>query len=437
MYAKCGGCDDAKKVFDRCLELDIVSRNDMISGYVRNGRLEGAREVFDGMTERNVVSWSAMIDGYSKVGEMDMARYLFDEMPERNQFPWNSLLSGYVKCGRVEVAREIFDEMPERDVFSWTIMISGYSQSSQFKESLELFLEMLKSRVIPNRITLISVLPAIAQLGALSQGRWIHAYADKKGIEINGVLGAALVDMYCKCGSIDKALALFESLKYRTSSTWNSVILGLAAHGRGTDALCVFSRMQNDSTVTLNEITFVGVLSACCHAGLVNEGLKMFDLFTYYYKLRPNIRHYGCLVDLLGRAGFVNEAKELIDRMPIEPNPVIWKTLLSACRMHKNVELAEHVARVAIESAPQDSGFYALLFNIFAEAGYWNNMANVRREMNDLEVQKTVGCSWVEVDGVIHEFFAGRERFHRSWREICSVLETMDVDYKEKFEMYI
>ncbi|KAF6156525.1 hypothetical protein GIB67_011326 [Kingdonia uniflora] len=378
MYAKCGQCEDAARVFDRCDDIDIVSKNDLIAGYVRIGETMVARLVFDEMKEKNVVSWSIMVDGYSKIGRVEEAKYLFDEMPERNVFSWNSLLFGYLRCGEVDLAREVFDRMPERGVVAWTNLISGYTKNGLFKEALEVFQQMQESGVEPNRVTYISVLPVIAQLGALTQGTLIHAYVDRRGIGVDAVLGAALVDMYCKCGCIDEAIEVFEGIKHKKLSAWNSIISGLAAHGLGREALCLFSRMQRDSSVIPNEITLTGILSACSHTGLVTEGRMFFNLFTEFYKLTPNIKHYGCMVDMLGRAGLLVEAKKLIENMPIEPNLVIWKTLLGACRIHKNAELALHIMRIMEDTGIQEASFYALLFNIFSGAGRWDDMHKVK-----------------------------------------------------------
>lgn len=426
MYAKWGGCHDASELLDRCNEPDIVAQNDLISGYLRIGELESARKVFDGMKERNVVSWTIMIDGYAKNGTMDVARQLFDEMPERNQFSWTSLISGYLMCGNLEEALQIFSLMPERNIVAWTVMISGYVQKCLFKEALEMFLQMQEVGVDPNRITLASVLAAVAQLGELSQGRWIHAYIDRKGIELDGVLGSALVNMYSKCGCIEEALSVFDGLKSKELSAWNSILLGLATHGRGKDALRIFSKMEDDSSVIPNDVTFIGVLSACSHSGLVAEGQIIFDRMTIFYKLTPNIKHYGCMVDLLGRSGYIAEAKKFIENMPIKPNSVIWKTLLGACRIHKNFEMVEHILQVAVDSDPQDSGFYSIASNILVEAGRLDDAGDLRRQMNDLKVQKVAGCSWIEVDGEVHEFLTGRESFHIESKEIICMVDEME-----------
>nr|CAD1816851.1 unnamed protein product [Ananas comosus var. bracteatus] len=359
---------------------------------------------------------------------MDSAQELFDAMPERNHFAWNSLISGYLRCGDVEMARRIFDSMvSDWGVVTWTAMISGYVKNLWFKEAVELFIHMLVNGVKPNNVSIVSVLPAIAHLGALSRGRSIHSYVIKLGIELDSILGSALLDMYSKCGCIEGAIRIFENLKKKELSAWNSIILGLAAHGRCIDALDLFLRMQeSDPLLIPNGITFIALLSACSHSGLISEGKAVFDLFTNYYRLTANLRHYGCMIDMLGRAGLLKEALEFVEKMPVEPNSIIWKSLISACRVHKDVEMADRVWRKVIESGPQDSGFYVLLANIFNDVGRLEDAGRVRTKMNDMRVTKVAGCSCVEVDGVVHEFFMGGESFHDQSREIICVLHELE-----------
>ncbi|XP_011621937.1 pentatricopeptide repeat-containing protein At1g08070, chloroplastic [Amborella trichopoda] len=425
-YAKFGALEDAWKVSGQCIgAIDTVCWNDMINGYIKIGRLDVAQHLFDDMVNKNAVSWSLMINGHANNGDMETAKLLFDEMPdtERSAFAWNSMIAGYAKNGRMVESQELLNQIPHRDVFSWTAVISGYSQNCLFKEALEAFHAMQVEKLEPNEITLISVLPAIAHFGATSQGRWIHAYIEKKKMAIDGVLGSALVDMYAKCGDIEEALRVFERLPCKELSAWNALISGFARHGLSKAALWFFSRMHG-SNVKPNEITFVGVLSACSHGGLVDEGQMYFALMNDAYNITPNAKHYGCMVDLLGRSGHLNQAKELIESMHIKPNAVIWKTFLSACRIHDNVELAQQVAREAPEFDSEDSGPYILLSNIYAASGLWDEASKTRRTMKDMKVHKVPGCSWVEMDGIIHEFFAG-DRSHPDSEAIYNKLDEM------------
>ncbi|WOK95130.1 pentatricopeptide repeat-containing protein [Canna indica] len=386
MYARFLDCRNALKVFERCPQPDVVSCNDLIVGFCRIGDLVAARKIFDTMPDRNVVSWSVMVDGYARNGHLEIAQELFDNMPEKNHFAWNSLISGYLRFGRVEVARKIFDSTRTQwSVVTWTAMISGYVQNSQHKEALDLFLDMQVAGVMPNKVTVVSVLPAVTDLGALSKGRSIHAYLDKTGIEVDSKLGSALIDMYSNCGCIEDAVSVFMKIKQRELSAWNSIISGLAAHGRARYAIHLFHKMRDEYKIIPNDITFTAILSACRHAGLVEEGRRMFHLFTDYYKLKPNIRHYGCMVDLFARAGCLKEAVDFVDAMPVKPNSIIWKSLISACRIHKDVELVGWVCKKIIESGPRDSGSYILISNILNDVGQHEDAGKVRKQMNDLQ----------------------------------------------------
>lgn len=336
---------------------------------------------------------------------------------------WNVMIDGYVRIGELEVARKLFDEMPQRSVVSWNVMIAGYAQSGHFKEAVEVFREMQMAEAPPNYVTLVSVLPAVSRLGALELGKWVHLYAVRNNIGVDDVLGSALIDMYAKCGSIEKALQVFEGLPKRNVVTWSTIIAGLAMHGRAKDAHDHFEDMER-AGVMPSDVTYIGLLSACSHAGLVNEGRWFFDHMVRVSSLEPRIEHYGCMVDLLGRAGLLEESEELILNMPIKPDDVIWKALLGACKMHGNVEMGKRVAEHLMELAPHDSGSYVALSNIYASSGNWEAVAKVRLMMKEMDVRKDPGCSWIELDGVIHEFLV-EDDSHPKSEKIHSMLQEM------------
>lgn len=336
---------------------------------------------------------------------------------------WNVMTDGYVRIGELEVARNLFDEMPQRSVVSWNVMIAGYAQSGHFKEAVEVFREMQMAEVPPNYVTLVSVLPAMSRLGALELGKWVHLYAVRNNIGVDDVLGSALIDMYAKCGSIEKALQVFEGLPKRNVVTWSTIIAGLAMHGQAKDTLDHFEDMER-AGVMPSDVTYIGLLSACSHAGLVNEGRWFFDHMVRVSGLEPRIEHYGCMVDLLGRAGLLEESEELILNMPIKPDDVIWKALLGACKMHGNVEMGKRVAEHLMELAPHDSGSYVALSNIYASSGNWEGVAKVRLMMKEMDVRKDPGCSWIELDGVIHEFLV-EDDSHPKSKKIHSMLQEM------------
>ncbi|XP_077227955.1 pentatricopeptide repeat-containing protein At5g15300-like [Tasmannia lanceolata] len=379
-------------------ESDTFVRNSLINLHANCGDLNVAGVIFEGSENRDVVAWSALLAGYARRGEIVTARKLFDEMPERDLISWNVMISVYAKRGEMESARKLFDDIPEKDVVSWNAMIAGYVLCGAHVEALEIFEEMQRAREQPDEVTLLSLLSACADSGALDIGRRIHCSLMETGLkEISIVLGNALIDMYAKCGSIERAVEVFRGMRERDVSTWNSIICGLAFHGYAKESICLFAEMLRER-VRPNEITFVGVLVACSHGGMVYEGREYFDLMRIEYGINPNIKHYGCMVDILGRAGLLSEAFEFVETMMIKPNAIIWRTLLGACRVHGNVELGEHANQRLLEMRPDESGDYVLLSNIYASMGEWNGVERVRRLMDDRGVRKEAGCSLIEAD---------------------------------------
>ncbi|XP_062148840.1 pentatricopeptide repeat-containing protein At5g48910-like [Alnus glutinosa] len=388
------------------LDSDEFVVSNLVRMYVMCGVLEDAHVLF----LRNVIE-------FDNGGEVVRNK----RREEGNVVLWNVMVDGYVRLGKFEAARELFDRMPQRSVVSWNVMISGYAQNGLFKEAIEMFREMQMGEVSPNYVTMISVLPAISRLGALELGKWVHLYVEKNGIEIDDVLGSALVDMYSKCGSVEKALQVFERLPKKNTITWSAIIGGLAMHGQANDAIDYFARMER-AGVTPSDVTYIGVLSACSHAGLVDEGQSFFNHMVKEVSLEPRIEHYGCMVDLLGRAGHLEEAEKLVLNMPIKPDDVIWKALLGACKMHGNIEMGKRVAETLMDMAPHDSGSYVALSNMYASSENWEAVAEVRLMMREMDIRKDPGCSWIELDGVIHEFLVEDES-HPTAKEIHSMLE--------------
>ncbi|WCJ43069.1 Pentatricopeptide repeat (PPR) superfamily protein [Euphorbia peplus] len=394
-----------------------------IQMYASFGHMVSARKMLDGDEESDAVCYNAAIDGYFKSGDGDSARGLFEKMVDKNVGSWNVMISGLAKCGMVKEAREVFDEMEEKDDISWSAMIDGYIQGGYYKEALEIFDLMQREDVKPKKYALSSVLAACANVGALDQGRWIHAYIKKNPIYLDAVLGTALIDMYAKCGQLDMAWSVFETMKQKRVFTWNAMICGLAMHGRAEDAIQLFFQMQREK-FRPNGITFVGILNACAHSGMVDEGLKVFDSMEEVYDVMPEMEHYGCVVDLLGRAGLLAEAEEFIFSMPIEPSAAVWGALLGACRIHGNAELGEKVGKILLELEPQNSGRYALLSNIYAKAGRWNDVTEVRKLMKERGVKTTTGTSMIDFGGVVHEFKMG-DGSHPQMKQIYLMLENM------------
>lgn len=320
------------------------------------------------------------------------------------------MILGFAKIGHIEASRRLFDEMPARTVITWSSMISGYVRNGKSKEAFDLFHQMQREEVKPNEHIMVSLLAACSSLGALEQGKWIHSFLNKNEISNNPLVITAIIDMYCKCGSIDEALEAFENASVKSLSSWNSVILGLATHSRGKEAIQLFTRLQHYSGLRPDNVSFISILTACSHSGMVEEAFNYFKLMNKVYEIEPEIEHYGCLVDALGRAGLVEEAKDLILRMPIEPDSAIWASLLSAFRVHKTAEFIRLV----------------ILWNTFAREKDFKGSVEVRG------VMKERGCSLIEMDGEVHEFLAYGVINHRAG-EIYQMLDGLVRNMRGEF----
>ncbi|KAF8407898.1 hypothetical protein HHK36_007036 [Tetracentron sinense] len=444
MYASCSDLDLAGKLFNGMPERDLVSWNSLICGYSRNKRFREVLNLFETMqvekvkadavtmvkvvlacshlgdkeladsvvnyieenhVEMDVYLGNTLIDLYGRRGAVESARKLFDRMPERNIVSWNALIMGYAKAGNLVAARKLFDDMPWRDVISWTSMITGYSQTDQFSDAVMLFREMMVAKVKPDEITIASVLSACAHLGALDIGKAVHDYIRMHNIKEDIFVGNSLIDMYCKCGCIEKALELFREMTEKDAVSWTSVICGLAVNGYANQALEFFSQMLSNG-VRPSHVTFVAVLLACTHTGLIDEGLEYFENMTKVHKIEPSMKHYGCVVDLLSRPGNLDRAYEFIKKMPVAPDAVVWRILLSASKLHENVAMAEIAMNKLLKLDSSNSGNYVLLSNTYAGADRWDASMNMREMMKESNVQKAPGCSSIEVNGMIHESVA-------------------------------
>ncbi|KAH0464865.1 hypothetical protein IEQ34_004968 [Dendrobium chrysotoxum] len=411
-------------IFDRCRNRDSVLWNTTIVGFIRCREFDVARKLFDEMPpiDQNIASWNSMVDMYcNKMGDVEMARKVFDQMPKRDFVSWNAMISGYARVSDCNSARELFDNMPERDVLSWNALIACYVQNGFFAEALQLFREMQGfDEVMPNKVTVTAVLPACGHLGALDLGRWIHGYIKRQCIAIDLQMSTALIDMYGRCGCIEDARKVFKQARKKDTFLFSTMIEVLSMHGMADEVFSVFNYMINEG-IKPNDITMVGLLKACAHQGLVEEGLRWFNTMEEELGLSPKLEHYGCIVDLIGRAGKLNDAYELILNMPMEPSPVLWSSLLNACKIHGDVELAEKVARHLIELEPESCGNYVLMSNIYLTKRRWKDADGMRNLMKEKEIAKKPGCSSVEVRNQIYEFFAG-DRNHPQCREIYEML---------------
>jgi pentatricopeptide repeat protein len=468
MYAKYKRIEDARQVFDKMPERDVVTWTAMIGGYGQSGQEEHALRLFiqtldfgvkpnqytfgsvisacarlevleegkqvHGYTikiglDTNAFVGSALVDMYAKCGSIDDARKVFNKMPEQNVVASTAMVTGYVKNERVEEASELFWRMPERNVISWNAMIAGYAQNGHNEEALELFSQMRCSGNVPNQNTFPSVLSACGNLAALGKGKHVHAHIVKKAFKLSVFVGNSLVTMYAKCGNIEDARNMFDRVPERNVVTWNAVISGYAQHGEGKEALLFYEQMQKEG-MGPNDVTFLCVLSACNHAGLVDEGCHYFYTMCEDHGIAARAEHYACMVDLLGRSGRLDEAEDFIKKMPLEPDAGLWKSLLGACRIHGNTVLGQHAAEQLFKLGAQHTSTYVLLSNIYAEAGRWDEVAKVRRMMKDRGVKKTPGFSWIEIKNTVHTFVIG-DRSHSQTEDIYAMLEKLSREMKD------
>ncbi|KDP28762.1 hypothetical protein JCGZ_14533 [Jatropha curcas] len=458
LYLRCWCLEHARQVFDTMPRKDTVSYNSMIDGYVKRGKIDLARglfelmpteernliswnslisgymqsgnglqlawELFEKMPKRDLISWNSMIDGCAKCGRMDDAQALFDRMPERDMVSWANMIDGYAKLGHVNIGRRFFDDMPEKDVVVCNVMMNGYLQNGYYMEALDIFYALQReSKLSPDNATLLIALTAIAQLGHIEKGVAIHCYLKENGFSLEEKLGVALINMYSKCGSIDNAMLVFEGIKEKTVDHCNAMISGLAIHGLGELAFDLLMEMER-MRIKPDDITFIGLLNAFGHAGLLKEGMICFELMRRVYKVEPKLQHYGCMVDILSRTGHIEEARKFVDEMPIEPNDVIWRTLASACKAHASFGIGESLAKHLVKLDCSSSSSYVLLSNIYAGLHMWNEVSRVRKMMKERNLKKIPGCSWIELEGNVHEFSV-QDKSHPQVKEIYSLLNSV------------
>ncbi|KAK3404981.1 putative pentatricopeptide repeat-containing protein At3g08820 isoform X1 [Eucalyptus grandis] len=435
-YTRCGCVEDAYKVFDDIPDKNVVSWTAMITGFIEYERFGEAVAIFTRMLEMGLrpdcLTLVKAVSACSRLGDARCGewihRYVTNIGMEKNVFVATSLLDMYVKCGNMEKARYLFDTMPEKDVVPWSIMVQGYASHGLPREALSIFFQMQRENLMPDCYVMVGLLNACAQLGAQEFGCWASNLIDRNEFLDNPILGTALIDMYAKCGSVARAWGFFREMRERDRVVWNAAITGLAMNGHVKPAFGLFGQVEKLG-VRPDGNTFMGLLCACTHAGLVNEGRQYFNSMVNVFSLPPTIEHYGCMVDLLGRAGHLEEAHNLIKDMPMEPNTIVWGALLGGCRLHRDTKLAEHVLKKLIELEPWNSGNYVLLSNIYSSSRRWDDAADIRSRMNNQGIQKVPGYSWIEVGGIVHEFLVGDES-HPMSKEIYAKLEELAKELK-------
>ncbi|XP_017435691.1 pentatricopeptide repeat-containing protein At1g09410, mitochondrial isoform X1 [Vigna angularis] len=411
--------DEAYKLFLEMPERNVRSWNIMISGCLRVNRVNEAISLFESMPDRNHVSWTAMVSGLAQNKMIGIARKYFDLMPHKDMAAWTAMISACVDEGHMDEARLIFNLVPEKKVGCWNTMIGGYARNGDVAEALCLFVLMLRSCVRPNETTMTSVLTSCDGMVELIQA---HAMVIRLGFEPNTWLTNALITLYSKSGDLCSARLVFELLKSKDVVSWTAMIVSYSNHGHGHHALQVFASMLV-SGIKPDEVTFVGLLSACSHAGLVNQGRRLFDSIKGTYNLNPKAEHYSCLVDILSRAGLMDEAMDVVSTIPpSERDEAVLMALLGACRLHGDVVMANSVGEKLLELEPSSSGGYVLLAHTYAAEGQWDEFAQVRKRMKERYLKKNPGYSQIQIKGKNHVFVVG-ERSHPQIEEIYRLLQ--------------
>ncbi|KAF3967627.1 hypothetical protein CMV_008390 [Castanea mollissima] len=438
MYMKFGDMGMARMLFDRMPERDLTSWNTMISGYVKNESPKEALVVFDMMEKAGMT-----VDGTTLLGLLSACAglmalelgkgvhgYVVRHNAEMsNKFLRNALIEMYCSCNSTAYARRLFDEVKLKDTVSWNSMISGCEQSGDAFECLRLFCKMVTEGALPDEVTIVTVLGACDQIMALQFGTSVHSYLVKKGFGVNTIVGTSLLDMYSKCGSLASSRCVFDEMPEKNLVSWSAMVTGYGVHGKGREAITIFQAMIANN-VCPDEGVLTSVLSACSHAGLVSEGRQIFHGMTTKYNVKPTPAHYSCVVDLLGRAGHLNEAYELIKSMEVVPTDDIWAALLSACRLQRNLNLAEILEQKVFEMNPKGVGSYVCLSNIYAAEKRWGDVERVRAMVRKKGLKKPPGCSFVEVDKKVHRFLVG-DRSHQQTEYIYAKLEDLKQQLKE------
>ncbi|XP_010242634.1 PREDICTED: pentatricopeptide repeat-containing protein At2g39620 [Nelumbo nucifera] len=452
------------------IDLDVSMGTALVAMYAKCGFFTLAHVVFNEMPYKDVVTWNALINGYAQIGDAHHALEMFHKMRLAGLSPdsgtmvgvlpacvlldaldqgkcihgqiiksgfgsdlhvKNALIDMYAKCGSLTTAKFLFGETEfTKDVISWNIMIVGYLQNGYAKEAICAFHQMKSENCKPNLVTIVSVLPASAYLAALREGMALHAYTVRTGCESNTLVGNSLIDMYAKCGRLDLSEDFFDRMSNKDTVSWNAMLAGYAIHGHGNHAITLFSQMK-ESCVEVDSVSFVCTLSACRHGGLIEEGRKIFNSMSSRFNIQPELEHYACMVDLLGRAGQLDEAWNFIQRMPMVPDAGVWGALLGACRMHSNVHLGEVALNNLVRLEPQNPAHYVVLSNIYAQSSRWADVGEMRTKMNSKGLKKTPGCSWVEIKDTVHAFRVGDqthpqlESMNEIWNGLLDKMEKM------------
>ncbi|CAJ1957842.1 unnamed protein product [Sphenostylis stenocarpa] len=387
-------------------ELDSVLSNSVITMYCMLGCVDMADKVFCIVSNKDIVTWNSLISGYVHNNEVEAAYRVFERMPEKNLISWTAMITGFTKSERIGKAIELFNMLAVKDDFVWTTIISGFVNNKEYEEALHWYDRMIWEGCKPNPLTISSVLAASAALVALNEGLQIHTYILKMNLEYNLSIQNSLISFYSKCGNVIDAHKIFLDVIEPNVISYNSIINGFGQNGFGEEALSIYKKMQSEGHEP-NHVTFLVVLSACTHAGLVEEGWNLFNSMKSCYGIEPEADHYACIVDLLGRAGLLDEAIDLIRSMPFKPHSGVWGAILGASNTYLRLDLAKLAAQHITELEPKNATPYVVLSNMYSASGEKIDGDFLRKTKNLKGIKKSPGCSWITMKDKVHLFLAG------------------------------
>ncbi|RAL50188.1 hypothetical protein DM860_007862 [Cuscuta australis] len=438
MYAKFGELGHAEKIFNQMAAKDLITWNSMVAAYEQNDHPNKAIECFSVMQLNGFQpDLLSLVSLTSSIAQTKIFRYstsIHGFILRRCWIPedvvlGNTVVDMYAKMGYVDYALEVFNKIPCKDVISWNTIIAGYAQNGLASEAIEAYCMMRECEGIPpNQGTWVSILPAYAHLGSLREGMKSHGQVFKVCLHLDVFVGTCLIDLYGKCGRLNDAMSLFYEIPRESSVPWNSMISCQGVHGHGLASIQLFRNMLDDG-VKPDSVTFLSLLASCSHSGLVDEGKQYFDLMQQKFRIKPSIRHYGCMVDLFARAGQLETAYNFITKMPLQPDASVWGALLSACRVYGNVELGKLASDNLFSVNSEDVGYYILLSNIYANSGKWERVDEVRSLARDRGLRKTPGWSSVEISNKIEVFYTGNQ-YHPQYKKIYDELEMLTAKMK-------
>ncbi|XP_057770298.1 putative pentatricopeptide repeat-containing protein At3g13770, mitochondrial [Salvia miltiorrhiza] len=434
LYLKCGCLDDARMMFDEMPHRNVVSWTAMISGYTKSGFYYEALRHFVEMlrsgTNPNEFTFATVLTSCTSASQLECGRQIHSLIVKSSfishVYVGSSLLDLYAKSGRIHEARLVFEGLPARDVVSCTAIVSGYAQLGFDKEALDLFCGLQREGMAFNHVTYACVLTALSGLAAFEYGRQVHGHVLRSHLSFYIVLENSLIDMYAKCGHLVYARRIFDEMRERSVISWNAMLGGYGKHGDGEAVVELYNKMREENKVNADSTTLLIVLSGCSHGGMEQIGLEFFDEAASTSGVDLGIEHYGCVVDLLGRAGQLERALQFVKEMPLEPNAAIWGSLLGACRAHQNFRVGKVAADHLLEIEPENAGNYVMLCNLYASDGRWHEVRKVRQLMKEKAVVKEPGKSWMALGQTLHTFYAG-DRSHPGNEEVlCKVGEMSD-----------